>query len=142
MKRPAKSERDDGTRWRDVRRSFEERWRRWAERPPRTPPETAARQVLTRLDRPEETSRRAALRPGWRLAAAAVLALAVLGLWLVTAGPPSAVPPSDTASDAPTESTPVMADGVVLMWLDAETPLYMTFAPPRPAAEAGKGEGS
>ena len=149
------AETDERTRRRDFER-FEERWRRWARRPPRTRPETAAHRVLTRLAEP-------APQPAWRLAGgwtsrgarrfvAAALVLAAVGLALLTAGPPLPFTASDTepapgtAPDGAPGSTvpgaPLMADGVVLLWLDAETPLYMTFAPPGSAAGAEKGDGS
>jgi hypothetical protein len=151
MKRPPEAQRPeprDDARWRD----FERRWRRWGERPPRTHPETAARRVLTRLAEP-------APRPGWRPAggwtslgarrlAVAALVLAAVGVWLLTAGLPGpftgpgpTVAP-ERAPGGPLPATPAMADGVVLMWLDAETPLYMTFAPPSRTTGAEKGDGS
>lgn len=148
MKGHPKVPNDDGTRQRD----FEERWRRWARRPPRTSPESAAHRVLTRLAEPTPQPwwRPAGgwASPGARRLVAAALAVAAVGLWLLTAGLP--FPGTDPGpglgsddSPAPTfPETPVMADGVVLMWLDAETPLYMTFAPPPQESGAEKGEGS
>lgn len=154
------AETDDRTRRRDLE-GVEERWRRWARRPPRTSPETAAHRVLARLAEPDP-------QPGWQPAGgwtsrsarrlvAAALALAAVGIWLLTAGPPWPLPAPDTDPGPGTESdespsaavrsvevpeAPTMAEGVVLMWLDAETPLYMTLAPPGRAAGVEKGEGS
>lgn len=105
---------------------FENRWKSWAERPPRTSPEAAARQVLARLDEGERpTLPRVGLpHMRWLAAAAAVLLAMAVGLFA-----PSS-PPARTAEVA----APPLDDGVVLIWLDSETPLYMSFAPP-PAEE-------
>jgi hypothetical protein len=101
---------------------FDERFKAWAERPPRTSPEEAARQVLARLD---DGGRRGLPRPVWLAAAAAVLLALAVGLF----APRPPVPPRTAEAAAPP-----LDDGVVLIWLDSETPLYMSFAPP-PAAE-------
>lgn len=138
------------------RSDFEERWRQWARRPPKTRPQTAAHRVLRRLAEPSPRPRRRSVggwaSPGVRRLVAAALVLAAVGLWLLTAGPPFPFPASDTdphpgpgSEESPGRAlagAPAMADGVVLMWLDAETPLYMTFAPPARAVGTEKGEGS
>jgi hypothetical protein len=140
------------TEARDLQRDFEERWRRWGERPPRTRPETAARRVLTRLaepaPRPWWQPAGGWTSPGTRRLAVAALVLAAVGIWVLTAGLPiSFTGPGSTGAPVRPPSgslpaTPAMTDGVVLMWLDAETPLYMTFAPPSRTAGAEKGDGS
>ena len=101
---------------------FDERFKAWAERPPRTSPEKAARQVLARLD---GSGRRGLPSPIWLAAAAAVLLALAVGLF----APRPPVPPRTAEAAAPP-----LDGGVVLIWLDSETPLYMSFAPP-PAAE-------
>ncbi|MEM6794093.1 MAG: hypothetical protein AAF725_08920 [Acidobacteriota bacterium] len=104
---------------------------RWAERPPQTPPRQAGQKLLARL---RERRRRAAFGR-LAMASAAVLAL-VSVLWLgggagnydggarvqpaLPAGQPSAL----TAENAGETS---LGDGVVLIWLDRETPLYMNM---------------
>lgn len=99
-------------------KEFEVRYKSWAERPPETSPEEAARQVLARLD---ETEPRRRHFPVWLAAAAAVLLAVAAGLFA-----PQPPPPPRTA----VVTAPALDDGVVLIWLDSETPLYMSFAPP------------
>lgn len=102
---------------------FDQAFKSWAERSPKTPPEDAARQVMARL--PER-------RPyGWfsghplRLAAAgAGLTLLLIVGWYAMPRPP--VPTSSTSVVA----LPPLSDDVVLLWLDHKTPLYLTVAPP------------
>jgi len=129
---------------------LEASWRRWARRPPRRSSEEAARRVLARL---EDGSSRSpsAVRLGpavWRWAATAAVLLVTLGIWLLAPGLPE---PGEEAGSLGATSRqesprlsepPVMDHGVVLLWLDAETPLYMTFAPPRDDAREQKGEES
>lgn len=104
---------------------FEERFRRWARRPPRTPAEEAARRVADRLPPRRESPFRA--WPG--LAAAAVLLLG-LALWLVL-GPATEPPAQPPVLRAEIDEPVHPADSnEVLLWLDESTPLYMTFAPP------------
>ncbi len=109
---------------------FEERFRRWAQRPPETSPEEAARQVVGRLP-----ARRATFRPWHGLAAAAVLALVVVS-WLLLGpgGNPGQTPPILKTEVA--ESAHPADSDEVLLWLDESTPLYMTFAP---AGQEGNG---
>lgn len=103
---------------------FEERWKTWAGRPPRTSPEDAARQVLARLDGGERRISPRLPRMTWLAAAAAVLLAVAVGLF-------APHPPSPRTAEV---AAPPLDDGVVLIWLDSETPLYMSFAPP-PAEE-------
>jgi ferric-dicitrate binding protein FerR (iron transport regulator) len=102
---------------------FERALKVWAERPPRVSPEEASRRVLeaARRRRRRNLTRRALL------AAAAVLAVvAIPGIRH------RHVPETTPTATAPQEPRPLGA-GEVLIWLDAETPLYMTFeAPPVP----------
>ena len=107
---------------RDPVKRFEEAFRAWAERPPRLSPEEAGRQVIeaARQRRRRTLTRRALL------AAAAVLTLVALpGIRRDPTAPPSA------PSAPPLVEPRPLGAGEVLIWLDAETPLYMTFeAPP------------
>ena len=99
---------------------FEERWREWAGRPPKTSPAAAAQEVVASLG-----ARRQRRRPRLLVAAAAVL-VAVGGIaihrGMRSPGEPVVV---ETAVE-----TPALGAGEVLMWLDEETPLYMTFQAP------------
>jgi len=108
---------------------LEDRWKSWAERPPRTSPEDAARQVLARLDDGERRRAPRMWRGTWLAAAAAVLLAVAVGLFAPH------LPSPQTSSPRTAEvAAPPLDDGVVLIWLDSETPLYMSFAPP-PAEE-------
>jgi len=107
-------------------------WKRRLERPPALPPQAAAARVRARLD---ARTRQPRLRR-WQLATAgAVTAAALLvAVFLV----PSRGPGHDGAGGEPrlaasagvvaTGATP--SEGEVLLWLDSETPLYLTLAPP------------
>ena len=97
---------------------FDEAFREWAARPPGTKPEIAARRVTDRIRRHPPRSRRS-----WLVAAAAVAALAAGSVALLQlASPP------DSPGPAPVTSRAVDLDtDEVLIWLDPETPLYMTF---------------
>jgi ferric-dicitrate binding protein FerR (iron transport regulator) len=98
--------------------AFRQGWREAASRPPVLPPQEAARRVLAGIDRaPRVASRRAT-------AAVVLLALA-LGWWLA-----GNLPEATSTTPQVAEAALVLGDGVVLLWLDAETPLYMTLAPP------------
>lgn len=130
----------------DKQRDFEERWRQWSARPPERSPQTAARQVVDRLERRERQEPRESSAPmprRWSVPTLAATAAVTAGVWLalelwVWAPVPEASSPVETQ----TAVTPPMEDGVVLMWLDADTPLYMTFAPPATLAGADEGEES
>ena len=97
---------------------FEDRWLAWARRPPRTAAGDAARKVLARLEPPRRV-------PAYRWLAAAAVALLAAGLWL--SWPP--VPAPEVAFGL--DQGPPLGEGVALIWLDPETPLYMTLTPPR-----------
>lgn len=131
----------------DRMRRFEERWREWSRRPPRQNPSQAAHRVITRLDEVSRVSTSDLGFGSWtsRLLAATALVALAAGLWLLLPGLPLSLSGPDSQTPDPgveATETPVMADGVVLIMLDDETPLYMTFAPPQGEPGAGKGEGS
>ena len=102
---------------------FERAWRAWAERPPRVSPEQAGRRVIEAARR----RRRHGLTRRVLLAAAAVLAVVVIQDIHRDGSVPEASPTAAALEPRP------LGAGEVLIWLDAETPLYMTFeAPPAP----------
>lgn len=105
---------------------FDEAFRDWARQPSPTAADAAARQVVARLP---EGSRQPWLAGNWlRLASAtAGLALMLVVAWATRPGPP------DTSSVE--VMLPPLQEDVVLLWLDDQTPLYLTVAPP--AAEGG-----
>lgn len=104
---------------------FERSWRAAADRPAGL---TAAEGVQRALE--VAGSRRRRRAAGFTLAAAASLAALALTLGRTPAGV-SPTAPLSSMTVAPVAST---APEVVVMWLDAETPLYMTLAPePGPA---------
>ena len=114
---------------------FDDVFRAWADRPPPTAPAAAAQQVLERLKARESVRRPGAFH---LLAAAAVVALGIAGAYRLRApGPavPGAPVTAATAAVATTVTDAALAaplnDGVVLLWIDSETPLYMTFQPPQ-----------
>jgi hypothetical protein len=102
---------------------FERALKEWSERPTRLSPDQASRRVL-------EAARRRRLRSRTRrtlLATAAVLAVALtLGIRRDRGG----VGEPTSTPTAPLEPAPLGA-GQALIWLDAETPLYMTFEAPQ-----------
>jgi hypothetical protein len=108
---------------------FDDALREWARHPPRTSPADAAGAVTTAIaaDRRRRATRWSAL------AAAAALAMAasVTLLWQPAEREATVVVRDHVAPDG-------LAEGVVLMWLDDETPLYMTFQLPGNGA-AGNG---
>jgi hypothetical protein len=106
----------------DPERRFDEEWRRRAARPPGKSPAAAAAEVRARLSRQASAHL-------WRLPAAAVLVLALtafLGVRLLN--PPKTVP-APARVVGPVAVAP-LAEGQVLIWLDEETPLYMTCQQP------------
>lgn len=107
---------------------FDEAFRSWAERSPRIPAREAARQVVARL--PARQKRERFSGNALRLAAAAAgLSLLLIVGWYTVPIPPD---PSSTALDL---DLPPLSEDVVLLWLDDETPLYLTVA--RPATKGG-----
>ncbi len=117
-----KSPEDDG-----LDNGFEQAWRRWAAQPPRQSPTEAAAGVALRI------RQRRGRRSSWMLAAAAAALLAAVGttiLWRPSRTVPSALPVTEQEALAP-------GKGEVLLWLDEQTPLYMTFQAPE--EEQGRG---
>lgn len=111
---------------------FEEALRRWAERPaPPPPPWPIPRSALARARPP-------ALR--WQLVAASLALAAVLAIGFLMR--PRPVPPHRAHTAAPA-AAPVAAvasaDEVLVLWLDPDTPLYLTLPT---AAEAAATERS
>jgi hypothetical protein len=107
------STRDDGG-W----RRFEEEYREWAGREPRTEPRRAARLLVATL--PDR--RRAVARP-WLAAAAVALALLGASLWMARHGRPSSTVVGTVAP------SPVLQEGVVLWWIEPDTPVYFVLGP-------------
>lgn len=122
----------------EQQRDLTEQWRDWVNRPPRRSPAQAA--MRFRADVAGE-ARQAGLRPGWwpgrwlvvAACTAVVVAAAITGLVQLQApaGPVTQPPMSSVA--------PALGSGQVLLWLDADTPLYMTFQTPA-EPQAGGGE--
>jgi len=126
---------------------FDEAFRAWAARPPDRPPAAAAREIRARITarpdiaRPDTARPRTAWPPryGWAWATAGVLVLAVgLGglLRIGRSGPGTEASP---VASAALQAAAPLGDGEVLIWLDAETPLFMNFAPPPGGRSAGGG---
>lgn len=110
-------------------RQFEDAWRHRAARPPATSPREAAGQVLQRLAEREQAARdHAARRRPLRLAAATALVVLALIAAAVLVRLPHA--PSVPESAGEVAETALPPEGVVVLWLDAETPLYLTLEPP------------
>ncbi len=108
---------------RDRIEEFERALKSWAERPARRSPEEAGRRAVEGAQQRQRRIRSVRTL----LATAALLAIAVT-LGIQRQGPvPQATPPA--ASPAPVAPPPLGA-GQALIWLDAETPLYMTFEAP------------
>ncbi len=118
-----KSPEDDGLNDR-----FVQAWKRWAALPPRQSPAEAAAGVALRI-----RQRRGRRRSSWMLAAAAAILLAAVGttiLWRPARTVPHALPVTEQETMAP-------GKGEVLLWIDEQTPLYMTFQAP----EEDQGQG-
>ena len=97
---------------------FDDALREWANRAPgRTGAEAA--QAVSRAIRMRRR-RRLARWSGLAAAAALVIAVSTGIIWRPKTPPTFIVAAGDIR-------TAGLADGVVLMWLDDETPLYMTF---------------
>ncbi len=97
---------------------FEEAWKLWVERPTQqTPAEAAAR--IAGLMRTGRQRR----RPFWMYAAAAAVLLAAIGIMRMQF-PRRAAP--DPTVQSIQEAVP-LGEGQVLLWLDSDTPLYMTY---------------
>ncbi len=94
---------------------FDEALRSWADRPPRLSPHMAAVRVRAAID--SAPRRRWTWRP---LVTVAATALAVVALVVALRD----LPRTEGLADRP-EAGP----GVAVMWLDAQTPLYMNLEP-------------
>ncbi len=108
---------------RDPLDRFMEAWKERAQRPAETPAPIAARRLLERL--PPRRSR----WPVRLLATAATALLALLGsqLWVDWQPFRDFQPPP---ASVPGFETPPLDSDVALIWLDPETPLYLTLEPP------------
>lgn len=140
------SERDDEPD--DRLAALEQALREHAARTPRTDGPTAAAAVRARLRGERVGSEARGPAWGWGLAAAGAAAGALL-VAFVTArfeAAPSIAPLAPSAGPTVAALAPgstALGTGEVLIWLDARTPLYMTFAPPSSGDRgAGTGGGS
>jgi len=106
---------------------FEKQWREWGQRPLMTSPEEAARRVVQRVGHART------LRPWrWMAGAAAAAAMVIAAVGVVREDlPREGLVSSVVASDRSLEQ------GVVVMWIDEQTPLYMTFQDPGSTASLG-----
>ena len=106
---------------------FAQAWKQWLDRPAKKEPRQAAAEISAVLqERPR------ASRPLWLpvfAAAALALVVAVSVFWR---SPRRAAVPAMVA----TQTVSPANDDEVVMWLDADTPLYMTFQ--SPASTGGK----
>jgi hypothetical protein len=109
---------------RDHLKAFEDAWKKKVGRAPETPPEVAARRILARL--PER-------RAGWLLLfekrfilPAAALVLVGLAIGVSTR---FLVKPLSVSVGYPSPSIE-LNENMALIWLDDETPLYMTLSAP------------
>ncbi len=114
---------------RDPLKDFEKRWSLWALRPTQTSPDEAAQRLLDRL--PDRIAERR-LATSWRvLLPAAALVILTIGAGILW----RSYPPPPTAS-RPSHSSIALDESTALIWLDPETPLYLTLTEP----EAKRGE--
>jgi len=111
------------------RDSFEQAFKRWAEHPPETPPDQAAARVVSQLTERRGISLLAGSRVRFAAAAAALTLVVVVGWVTLQPESPAAIPATSEVVLPPLE------ENVVLLWLDQQTPLYLTVAPP--AAKGG-----
>ena len=118
---------------------LEKQWQGWAKRPPSTPAPQAARRLVARLE--TEPRRHANLPRRWVLptpaAAVALVAVALVAVALVAVALAVGLTlhepgPVDVGTVV---ERPPLREGVVLMWLDPETPLYLTMRPPAPQGD-------
>jgi len=107
---------------------FIEAWKQWAQRPPTQSAVEAAATVSSRLPLRRQP------RSWWPLAAAAALA-ATVALSIYWSTFVRQVTPPGPAINLQ-EAAP-MGNGEVLIWLDEQTPLYMTFQPPENGQVSG-----
>jgi ferric-dicitrate binding protein FerR (iron transport regulator) len=108
---------------------FEESWKRWTQIPPRQSPAEAASRIRSMI------AQRRSRRPSWLLAAAAAVLLSTIALtvhWVRLSRQTIAIQPSAIVQEAPR-----LGEGQVLMWIDDQTPLYMTFQSPETQPAVG-----
>ena len=116
----------------DPLKEFEGRWKDWAKKTPGTAPEKAARRILTRLPvRSRGWAMLGFLSARRYLAAAAAVALLVFGIRFLGKTKTTVIEVPVVA-----EASIELGEDVALIWLDPDTPLYMTLNPP----EAVRGE--
>jgi hypothetical protein len=108
--------------------SFDRELRSWASRPASTSPREATERLARRLE--EEASPEPRRYP-FRLATAAALALALIGGWWALDGRRAEVR-QELREEL---RIPTLDENVALIWLNAETPLYLTLTPPPAAKE-------
>jgi hypothetical protein len=106
------------------RDNFDQVFKSWAERLPETPPNQAAAQVVGQLTEQGGNTLFVGSRMRFAAAAATLMLAVVVGWMTLRPEPPAAVP-------ATTEvALPPLEENVILLWLDEQTPLYLTVAPP------------
>lgn len=109
--------------------SIDRAFKSWAERPPSTPPEQAAVRVVGQLTKQGRWSLLVGSRLRFATVAAALMLAVVFGWVTLRPVPPAAGPATKEVALPPLE------ENVILLWLDEQTPLYLTVAPP--AAKGG-----
>jgi hypothetical protein len=108
---------------------FDEALKAFAARTPRQAPAEAAAIISRQIRQPRQYR-----ITDWALTTAAACLLAAVGTTLLW----------KTPRDLSTDSSPLYAgvqplsQGEVLLWIDEETPLYMTFQPPDGYSEKGE----
>lgn len=100
-------------------KSFDDAFRAWVTRPPETPAVKAAGEVTALIQK--RTLRRVLRFAAMVAAAVVVLAMSAILLRAPTSSTPEPVVVAEVVQPAHQE------DGVVLMWLDDDTKLYMVF---------------
>jgi len=116
--------------------AFDQELRAWASRPAQTPPREAAELLAKRLS--EQAAAEAREEPRWgglRLASAAALVLALVGGWWILGSKPGDPPlgeelPASVLQAEALHAEVTLDENVALIWLNAETPLYLTLTPP------------
>ncbi len=113
---------------------FDQQLREWADRPAELSPKMAAQRVRGRLEPRRQSTWLRMWRPA--LAVASLVALAVVGWWQVGSEQVSPDLPVTAGLVSPPSSD------VLVLWLDSETPLYLTLAgtPPEPQPESHSGD--
>lgn len=116
----------------DTNDQLQRLWREWATRPPQKSPQQAALEVAAMV-----AVRRRRDRPmHWLVAAAAAMVLTCGGIIVYRHGSP---PISSELVTGTTQGSR-LGEGQVLIWLDDETPLYMTFQTVNPSGATPGGE--